>query len=85
MQIEDFIYDAAVLKMGVCLERFLKLRLKTKSTNLKRLINKFCTGRDDKIRDWMHDIRAFSLTDCVVKTTGLWQMLPIFAHLGTVH
>lgn len=57
MQIEDFIYDAAVLKMGVCLERFLKLRLKTKSTNLKRLINKFCTGRDDKIRDWMHDIR----------------------------
>ena len=40
MQIEDFIYDAAVLKMGVCLERFLKLRLKTKSTNLEYLIKK---------------------------------------------
>ena len=57
MQIEDFIYDAAVLKMGVCLERFLKLRLRTKSTNLKNLINKFCAGRDDEIRGWMHKIR----------------------------
>lgn len=57
MQIEDFIYDAAVLKMGVCLERFLKLHLKTRSNNLKSMINKFCTGRDDETSDWMHKIR----------------------------
>ena len=28
---------------------------------------------------------SLSLADCVVETTELWQMLPILAHLGTVH
>ena len=56
MQIEDIIYDAAVLKMGVCLERFLKDHPNvTQSDDVPRMINEFCKG-DDKARRWMHQI-----------------------------
>ncbi len=63
MQIEDFIYDAAVLKMGVCLERFLKRQLNVAQSNNRRsmqgMIEAYynCTGRDRKTRCWMRLIR----------------------------
>lgn len=57
MQIEDIIYDAAVLKMGVCLERFLKHHLhKKQSDRLASMIDEYCTDRDHKTRDWMYKI-----------------------------
>ena len=55
MQIEDIIYDAAVLKMGVCLERFLKHHPNVSSNDVRSMINEFCMG-DDKTRRWMHQI-----------------------------
>ena len=55
MQIEDFIYDAAVLKMGVCLERFLKQNSNVSSNDVRSMIHEFCRG-DDKTRRWMEDI-----------------------------
>lgn len=63
MQIEDFIYDAAVLRMGVCLERFLKRQLNVAQSNnrrnMKGMIEAYynCTGRDRKTRCWMRLIR----------------------------
>ena len=60
MQIEDFIYDAAVLRMGVCLERFLKRQLNVTQSNNRRSMGrmideyyKFCTRRDRKTRKLM--------------------------------
>ena len=56
MQIEDIIYDAAVLKMGVCLERFLKRHPNvTPSYDVPDMIREFCKG-DDKTRRWMREI-----------------------------
>ena len=58
MQIEDFKYDTAVLKMGVCLEGFLKRHLhKQQSNDLASMIEEFCTGRKGGTRVWMHKIR----------------------------
>lgn len=59
MQIEDIIYDAAVLKMGVCLERFLKRDLNvTQSDTLSSMISEFFAKRKDKkTRKWMYNIR----------------------------
>ena len=59
MQIEDIIYDAAVLKMGVCLERFLKRDLNvTQLGALASMISKFSAKRNDKkTRKWMYKIR----------------------------
>ena len=57
MQIEDIIYDAAVLKMGVCLEGFLRHHLHRKqSDRLPSMIEEYCTDRDHKTRDWMYKI-----------------------------
>lgn len=60
MQIEDFIYDAAVLRMGVCLERFLKHQLNVTQSNNRRSMGrmideyyKSCTRRDRKTRNLM--------------------------------
>ena len=55
MQIEDFIYDAAVLKMGVCLERFLKHHSNVSSNDVRSMIDEFCKG-DHKTRRLMHEI-----------------------------
>ena len=60
MQIEDIIYDAAVLKMGVCLERFLKRQLNVAQSDrrsMKSMIDEYCTRRDTKTHDWMLRIR----------------------------
>ena len=57
MQIEDFKYDTAVLKMGVCLEGFLKRHLHKQQSDLASMIEEFCTGRKDGTRVWMHKIR----------------------------
>ena len=59
MQIEDIIYDAAVLKMGVCLERFLKRDLNvTQSDTLSSMISEFFAKRKDKkAHKWMRKIQ----------------------------
>lgn len=66
MQIEDMIYDAAVLKMGVCLERFLERQLNVaqsdRGNSMMNMINDYVcminAGRDDKekTRKWMREI-----------------------------
>ena len=56
MQIEDIIYDAAVVKMGVCLEKFLKNHPNVApSYDVPGMIDAFCMG-DDKTRRWMREI-----------------------------
>ena len=51
------------------------------SVNDRQCCTLFTMGMTSQLKVF----NSLSLADCVVETTQLWQMLPILAHLCTVH